>query len=216
MPTSSCIKCQTLPILNDSSSKLIIAFEVLELSKKFINYLEDENINYKKEDSLTIIIQTSSLFTFLSKLLSKNIFKKHEREAIYILSLSENEKLDYSKIRDVKSLEKYKNLISAQELSSLLSKGGLTAHFQPILDVKTNTIYGYETLARGVNEDGTLVYPDKLFTWAKDGDMLFYLDRACRESSLKTAAIKNIRAKVFINPDYAIGKFQSKQTYYKI
>ena len=45
-------------------------------------------------------------------------------------------KLDYSKIRDVKSLEKYKNLISAQELSSLLSKGGLTAHFQPILDVK--------------------------------------------------------------------------------
>lgn len=96
-------------------------------------------------------------------------------------------------------MEKYKNLISAQELSSLLSKGGLTAHFQPILDVKTNTIYGYETLARGVNEDGTLVYPDKLFTWAKDGDMLFYLDRACRESSLKTAAIKNIRAKVFIN-----------------
>lgn len=72
MPTDSCIKCQTLPILNDSSSKLIIAFEVLELSKKFINYLED-------------------------------------------------------------------------------------------------------------------------------GDMLFYLDRACRESSLKTAAIKNIRAKVFIN-----------------
>ncbi len=64
-------------------------------------------------------------------------------------------------------MEKYKNLISAQELSSLLSKGGLTAHFQPILDVKTNTIYGYETLARGVNEDGTLVYPDKLFTWAK-------------------------------------------------
>ncbi|GAB1466996.1 hypothetical protein MASR2M54_24960 [Aliarcobacter cryaerophilus] len=96
-------------------------------------------------------------------------------------------------------MEKYKNLISAQELSSLLSKGGLTAHFQPILDVKTNTIYGYEILARGVNEDGTLVYPDKLFTWAKDGDMLFYLDRACRESSLKTAAIKNIRAKVFIN-----------------
>ena len=43
MPTGSCIKCQTLPILNDSSSKLIIAFEVLELSKKFINYLEDEN-----------------------------------------------------------------------------------------------------------------------------------------------------------------------------
>ena len=29
--------------------------------------------------------------------------------------------------------------------------------------------------------------------------MLFYLDRACREISLKTAAVKNIHAKVFIN-----------------
>lgn len=199
MPTSSCIKCQTLPIIKDRESSLIFGFEVVELSKKFRDFLDDSGINYLKEDSLTVVVKTSSFIEFLSNLLSKNIFKKHEREAIYILSLSENEKLDYSKIRDVKSLEKYKNLISAQELSSLLSKGGLTAHFQPILDVKTNTIYGYETLARGVNEDGTLVYPDKLFTWAKDGDMLFYLDRACRESSLKTAAIKNIRAKVFIN-----------------
>lgn len=199
MPTSSCIKCQTLPILKDSESNLIFGFEVIELCTKFKNFLDENNINYFKEDNLTIVIKTSSFIDFLSNLLSKNIFKKHEREAIYILSLNENEKLDYSKIKNVKSLEKYKNQISAQELSSLLSKGGLTTHFQPILDVKTNTIYGYETLARGVNEDGTLVYPDKLFTWAKDGDMLFYLDRACRESSLKTAAIKNIRAKVFIN-----------------
>ena len=174
MPTSSCIKCQTLPIIKDKESNLIFGFEVVELSKKFRDFLDDSGINYLKEDSLTVVVKTSSFIEFLSNLLSKNIFKKHEREAIYILSLSENEKLDYS-------------------------KGGLTAHFQPILDVKTNTIYGYETLARGVNEDGTLVYPDKLFTWAKDGDMLFYLDRACRESSLKTAAIKNIRAKVFIN-----------------
>lgn len=29
--------------------------------------------------------------------------------------------------------------------------------------------------------------------------MLFYLDRACRETSLKTAAVKNIKNKVFIN-----------------
>ena len=33
MPTSSCIKCQTLPILKDSESNLIFGFEVIELSK---------------------------------------------------------------------------------------------------------------------------------------------------------------------------------------
>lgn len=199
MPIGSCVKCQTLPVLHDGYSKLIIAFEVMELSKKFINYLKDENISYVKQDNLTIVIETSSLFSFLNTVFSKNIFQKHERESIYLLSLKADETFDFSKIREVKSLEKFKNQISAQALSDLLLKGGLTAHFQPIVDVKNNKIYGYETLARGVNEDGTLVYPDKLFTWAKEGDMLFYLDRACRESSLKTAAIKNIRAKVFIN-----------------
>jgi len=88
MPTSSCIKCQTLPILKDSESNLIFGFEVVELSKKFKDFLDDNNINYFKEDSLTIVIKTSSFIDFLSNLLSKNIFKKHEREAIYILSLN--------------------------------------------------------------------------------------------------------------------------------
>lgn len=199
MATTACIKCHTLPSFDDSNSKVVFGFEVVELCKKFRNYLDENRIDYLKEDSLTVILKSVCLVDFLSTLLSKSIFKKHEREAICILSLNENEEFHYSKIRDVKSLEKYKNLISASELSNLLTKGGLTAHFQPILDIENNTIYGYETLARGVNDDGTLVYPDKLFKWAKDGDMLFYLDRACRESSLKTAAIKNIRAKVFIN-----------------
>ena len=199
MATTACIKCHTLPSFDDSNSKVVFGFEVVELCKKFRNYLDENRIDYLKEDSLTVILKSVCLVDFLSTLLSKSIFKKHEREAICILSLNENEEFHYSKIRDVKSLEKYKNFISASELSNLLTKGGLTAHFQPILDIENNTIYGYETLARGVNDDGTLVYPDKLFKWAKDGDMLFYLDRACRESSLKTAAIKNIRAKVFIN-----------------
>ena len=89
MPTGSCIKCQTLPILNDSSSKLIIAFEVLELSKKFINYLEDENINYKKEDNLTIIIQTSSLFTFLP-LATLNTYSNKSLDKVSRLTPSTN------------------------------------------------------------------------------------------------------------------------------
>lgn len=46
MPTSSCIKCQTLPILKDSESNLIFGFEVIELCTKFKNFLDENNINY--------------------------------------------------------------------------------------------------------------------------------------------------------------------------
>lgn len=50
MPTSSCIKCQTLPIIKDRESSLIFGFEVVELSKKFRDFLDDSGINYLKED----------------------------------------------------------------------------------------------------------------------------------------------------------------------
>lgn len=50
-----------------------------------------------------------------------------------------------------------------------------------------------------MDEEGRLIYPDKLFGWAKEGDMLFYLDWACRESALKNASAKNIAHKLFIN-----------------
>lgn len=65
--------------------------------------------------------------------------------------------------------------------------------------MKTNTIYGYEALVRGVKEDGELMYPDELFSKSKRNDLTFKLDKLCRESALKTAATKKIKQKVFIN-----------------
>jgi EAL domain-containing protein (putative c-di-GMP-specific phosphodiesterase class I) len=122
-----------------------------------------------------------------------------EREVVRVLFLEHTQTLSPVTLKEMRTLQKYKDLIGAAELSTLITNGSLTTHFQPIVDLKINAIYGYESLARGVNDDGSLIYPDRLFKWAREGDMLFYLDRACRESSLKTAAVKNIHNKVFIN-----------------
>ena len=199
MPTSSCLKCHTLPTIKESSGDVIVSCEVPELTNKFKTFLKQNRLSYTIEDDLTLMVAISSFRDFIICIISADIFSKHERESITLLFLAPNENLTPSKIRETKTLQKFKDLLGANELSTLLSKGGLTTHFQPIIDVKSDKIYGYETLARGVNDDGTLIYPDKLFSWAREGDMLFYLDRACRQSSLKTAAVKNINAKVFIN-----------------
>lgn len=122
-----------------------------------------------------------------------------ERGAINLLFLETSETFTPSKLTRMKTLQQYKDLMGAKKLTTIIENGALTTHFQPIIDIKSNTIYGYESLARGVDDDGSLIYPDKLFNWAREGDMLFYLDRACRETSLKTAAVKNIHSKVFIN-----------------
>jgi EAL domain-containing protein (putative c-di-GMP-specific phosphodiesterase class I) len=163
------------------------------------HFLETEKINYNTQDSQTLMVSVECFESFLQHLCLAHLFNKLEREGIHLLFLKDSQMLTPSLLKEMKSLQKYKDLMGAAELSNLINKGALTTHFQPIVDLKLDTIYGYESLARGVSDEGNLIYPDKLFSWAREGDMLFYLDRACRESSLKTAAVKNIKNKVFIN-----------------
>ena len=107
--------------------------------------------------------------------------------------------LTFLSILSAKPMQRYINLFDDQDFFDIVNNESLTAHFQPIVDMKDNHIYGYETLARGVKEDGSLMYPDILFQKSKRNDMNFKLDRLCRESALKTAATKKVNQKVFIN-----------------
>ena len=195
----SCIKCQTIPPISSHAGEIIISCIVHELASKMALYLKTHKIDYTAEDAQTLIATIDGFSHFLTKLVHSDSLNTMEREGIHILFLENGEKLSASKLSSLKTLQHYKNQIGAEELSVLINKGALTTHFQPIIDIKKNTIYGYESLARGVKDDGSLIYPDKLFHWGREGDMLFYLDRACRETSLKTAAVKNIDSKVFIN-----------------
>ncbi len=195
----SCTKCQTLPSISQSGGDLIVSCSVTELADKFSLYLNSHNMNFKPEDSETLWVHVDNFSVFLEQLCTSKIFSAMEREGINLLLLEVGENLTPSKLKSMRTLQSYRDLMGAIELSTLITKGALTTHFQPIVDLASNAIYGYESLARGVSDEGNLIYPDTLFRWGREGDMLFYLDRACRETSLKTAAVKNIATKVFIN-----------------
>ena len=195
----SCLRCQTLPSLSEKSGEILVSCDVPELATKCSQYCEKFGLPFTFEDGHTLWVKVSSFKHFFISLLESHTFDEVEQDAIQFLFLEEGTSFSPSKIRESKSIRKYKDLLHAQGLSTLMNKGALTTHFQPIVDLNSHEIYGYESLARGVEDDGSLIYPNQLFTWAREGDMLFYLDRACRETSLKTAAVKNIRSKVFIN-----------------
>lgn len=199
MSVTPCPKCQTLPRIEDRQGRLILSAEVAELSMKIADYLDATHQSFIREDSRTIVIDLPSYRDFINPLLESAVFLRHERESIRVLFLPQDEPLSPVKIGDVRTLNALQGIANAHELSALLDTGGLTSHFQPIVQLSTATVYGYEALVRGVADDGTLVYPDTLLAWARQGDMLFYFDRTCRETALKTAAIKNIKSKVFIN-----------------
>ena len=126
-------------------------------------------------------------------------FNDLEKEEIKIFIENEDNKLTLSTIFSTKSLNKYLYFIEDRSFFDIIENSSLTAHFQPIIDMQTNQIFAYETLTRGVLPDGSLMYPDDLFKKSARNDMNFTLDRMCRETALKTTAVKKIDAKVFIN-----------------
>ncbi|MGM0520026.1 MAG: EAL domain-containing protein [Campylobacterota bacterium] len=153
-------------------------------SKDSINTLKSENCNKFFEQNYDFFKENFSLF---------------EQNEIRVFVENEDHKLNISTILKSKALSIFLNYIDDKSFFDILENEALTTHFQPIIDLKNDSIYAYEALTRGVFPDGTLMSPGELFEKSTRNDTNFKLDRLCRESALKTSAVKKINSKVFIN-----------------
>ena len=72
-------------------------------------------------------------------------------------------------------------------LLTLLKEGRLTSFFQPIFAAKSLDLWGYECLMRGQGTDGKLISPATIIQWAQQEQLVFMLDRVCRETHLRNA-----------------------------
>jgi len=167
---------------------------------KIKHFLKKLCLDFKETQGL-IYLEVSNCKIFFKENIDaiNNSFNSLEKEDIGIFIEDDDNNFDIRAILAAKSLQRYINLIEDKVFFDIINHESITSHFQPIIDIKSNTIFGYETLARGVKDDGTLVYPNELFEKSKRNDMNFKLDRLCRESALKTAATKKIHQNVFIN-----------------
>jgi EAL domain-containing protein (putative c-di-GMP-specific phosphodiesterase class I) len=91
-------------------------------------------------------------------------------------------------------------------LDDVLAPGGLHSVFQPIVDLESGRLFGFEALARG--RRGTqLELPDALFALARGEDRVAELDVACQASALAAAHAYGIESPLtlFVNvePDAA-------------
>jgi EAL domain-containing protein (putative c-di-GMP-specific phosphodiesterase class I) len=77
-------------------------------------------------------------------------------------------------------------------------EGQVRSVYEPIVDVATHTVYGYEALARGP-EGSELHSPAALFASAEEEDLLFQLDCLCRQSGLDGARDFPRESKLFLN-----------------
>jgi EAL domain-containing protein (putative c-di-GMP-specific phosphodiesterase class I) len=85
-----------------------------------------------------------------------------------------------------------------QRLFELVISRQVTSVYEPIVEVETRTVFGYEALARGP-EGSELHSPRALFATATEQDLLFQLDCLCRQSGLRGAKDLPGGAKLFLN-----------------
>ncbi|MBI9078134.1 MAG: EAL and GGDEF domain-containing protein [Pseudodesulfovibrio sp.] len=91
-----------------------------------------------------------------------------------------------------------KELSIAGHFNSILSQGLVNAHYQPIMDFKTGSILGWESLARGPKES-SFRHPIFLFETAEQLGRLFALEKLCREVAIKNIGTLQKGQKLFLN-----------------
>jgi EAL domain-containing protein (putative c-di-GMP-specific phosphodiesterase class I) len=88
-------------------------------------------------------------------------------------------------------------------LSDLIRDGRLTSHFQPIVHaLNPQVVFAYECLLRGIDVDGMLITPARMYRAARESDLLFSLDRSARLSAIREAAgfgLDTSDVRIFIN-----------------
>lgn len=117
-------------------------------------------------------------------------FCKDHMETSQVLFRVSNQKL-------WEPLAKVEEVINVQWIDEVIQKQLMICHYQPIVNTEEQ-VFAYELLARFQSEDGSMIYPNEIFSAARVRGRLYALDRACRMTAVKHAAtIKEKKA--FIN-----------------
>ncbi len=193
-------KCRDMFYISEKKSKIHFITQINELIIKSSKIFKNLGLESKKIENI-ISVEVENPREFFEEnfdYLNTN-FHDLEKDEIKIFIENEDNKLTLSSILSTKALNRYLHFIEDKNFFDIIENHSLTAYFQPIVDMRTNKIFAYETLTRGVLPNGDLMYPDVLFAKSERNDMNFTLDRMCRETALKTTAVKKIDAKVFIN-----------------
>lgn len=85
-----------------------------------------------------------------------------------------------------------------RDFIDILLQGKLFSVYEPVVDAKTLTVFGYEALVRG-SEGSGLASPAELFPLAAEEELLFELDCQCRRAAVEGAAGFPAGAKLFMN-----------------
>jgi len=193
-----CARCETLPLSPADRGSLILTAPVPELLRKVVEFTDRQELPRQVEDR-AVILPDASLLEVLCRMRDARFFNALERRDILAVLLRDGEHFGIETITRTKTLERWLGLLEARTLLDILEARRFVAWFQPIVAAGTGEVVGYESLLRGQRQDGSLMFPDEIFSCAAENDLLFQVDRQARETALLCAAEQGIVRQIFIN-----------------
>ncbi|MBD1222381.1 EAL domain-containing protein [Virgibacillus halodenitrificans] len=157
----------------------------------YFNSLPTEN--WKRIDPANVWMIESIFFDFM------DYAEAHLSESHIVAALADVRKpLKYK--TPLKPIAQFKQEREASWIDDVIQNESIATHYQPIVSWTAGTleIVGHELLSRGLDNEGKIIPPFKMFEAAKIRNRTFSLDRACRITCVKNAEAVGDKL-IFIN-----------------
>ena len=184
-----------------AGGRLFLWFPVPHTLAKGIAYLKQKKLEYQlmqERSGLNVICQSGQakdIACGIAQLLAP--MEISETRVLFNRGKAQPQLHDFS---DITSLQRFLKLSESDWLVNMLAEERFVNHFQPIVSIQDTTqIYGYESLIRGVDEQGNLVMPGSILTVATEAGLLAQLDRIARLRAIAQASQHQLQGRLFIN-----------------
>ncbi|ODH03182.1 diguanylate cyclase [Nostoc sp. KVJ20] len=183
------------------AGRLFLWFPVPHTLKKVTDYLQKFALEYELMDERPGLSlncrsgQSLEIARNLAKLLAPRELK--ETQVLFIQGTIQPQLHDFS---DIASLQRFIKFNQSDWLVEMLATERFTSYFQPIVSINdTSQIFGYESLLRGLDEEGNLVLPAPILELATEAGILPQLDQVARLSTITQFSRYQVSGHIFIN-----------------
>jgi len=183
------------------AGQLFLWFPVPHTLTKVLPYLKQTAFEYalmseRSGLSLTCKVgQAQQVARRLAQLMAPKELR--ETQVLFVQGVVQPQLQDFG---DITSLQRFIKISQSDWLVEMLAAERFTSHFQPIVSMQdTSQIYGYESLLRGLDEQGNLVMPAAIFGSATEAGLLMQLDQVARLSTIAQANRHQLAGQIFIN-----------------
>ena len=200
----SCTRCEALPAVTTVTPQgtLYLAPPLHHTAMTIRTALRESGLHPEEPGPglLAVRPETPALLERLLHALAHRLSAIEQRDTKCLLLRDSDGPPSIQQLMQMETLAGLVARFNGRWLIELLREERLISHFQPIVPANApHQVFAYEMLLRGIDEQGELVFPGRIFSVARAADLLFQVDRAARISAIRQAHRHSVEAHLFIN-----------------